>query len=950
MEAENNATKLDSAEPARTVVARLPELVRRILRHVRSSQYASSFSSRTYRSRTRDSAAEALRALLRVNHLWAACTVEVIYADLKVWRPEQLEKLLDSLTWRRRRVNGVAIETGNIPRYQFLTWLSTPVVHTIDFSRFSWRTWHVDLDLRNNARLLDIREAENLRRDRVNSNLLSLATELAIGHLLKGQVSEIVFPDYVASQPNEPFDETSVPPQQNADNLADYGDHYGHHRYLDFENSRFDCLSLETFLSLLDVPGTMRSTLRGSTDTDFSLLEYASVKGKFRTLTSLSLATNFAYANDPLTIEARNRLRLPRMFRDGNTPFRLEVTLDAGISFWTSLTRLTFLELLSPAVSSFVVILAARHCPNLKVLRTRLQSLRVPNSAINEHQNGLAEPAVKEAMFSSSSLEELKIQISHGNVGIVQNEPDLWLGTKGAKGPSSLKTLEIEYEMMYVRRLDDPDSVYDVEKSWVFLNDTFTRVKHLLTKLHLESFSSRLFDWDEVDFSCFTALEDVSLELAFAARIARVSLYGEKDGERARHEGYPGVTGSFCPGDQFAGSRNTLKSLTLGDTRVWRMVRFAPAKYANGELPTMRADEVPEFPKLESLTFSYVDFYKDPMLLWLGRCPALNILRIVRPFRLPESCSFLGPQVVEWIQMGDDHKFPTRIDPDLSSKEQLQLAFPAKLSIAAFGLNSKLVRCLEPQLLRVVALTLIGRAGRRINNRAPDEILSKTGHLEALEFHMCGLDSGALKVIAKRATERLRDIVIRDSRSNKAKNPHGQKLGITEPSHRRESFLRFNAVSGFLRAMVNEASKRPVVRQPWDADYVFVPRPHLRIRLGYSFWLLAGEDELAEQRAVITWPGRRGNLATSKERHQEAWLRERDAMCTVIDELGLESIYEGRKPSTADEREEERRQRAQQEQVELLMQQMQGLMGAGGGLPPVEQILADLNLLEGLDV
>lgn len=229
------------------------------------------------------------------------------------------------------------------------------------------------------------------------------------------------------------------------------------------------------------------------------------------------------------------------------------------------------------------------------------------------------------------------------------------------------------------------------------------------------------------------------------------------------------------------------------------------------------------------------------------------------------------------------------------------IAVPAEVSVSS--LRPKLIRPLLPNLEGVATLKLWSSHARRIYNHTLDRILAQTKRLESLSILDYIVDNGTLKVIANRATERLRFIESRgDDGRRKRANPHGERLGITEPRVIFDCSLRFTAVTGFVERMVAiTSSGKPASNQLLDAGHEYQKQPKLRIEMDND--LMRGILHHDFSQNFYAGFGKRGDLDVSKRRHMEAWLRDRDALVRKVDELGLRwtSVYP--KPKTQQERE-----------------------------------------------
>lgn len=202
--------------------------------------------------------------------------------------------------------------------------------------------------------------------------------------------------------------------------------------------------------------------LRGNVDLSLALLDFAVDRGSLAALTHLHLSSNLAFTNLSLHHSRDGFDNVPEMVRDGQ-PHPIwglgqPVQTESAKIFWSQMENLRKLELMTAASSSFVLILAARHCPNLAVLRSHLKASKVNfDHQLHERDKGLTEQAVKEAIFSSSTLEELKVVITRGNQNVIMEDMEVWSGFQAKS--CRLKSLEITWHMLFWRRSLDPDQV-----------------------------------------------------------------------------------------------------------------------------------------------------------------------------------------------------------------------------------------------------------------------------------------------------------------------------------------------------------------------------------------------------------------------------------------------------------------------------------------------------------
>lgn len=848
-------------------LARLPELVVEILRFARAEDLML--------RRVGGSALCAggggiwdespLKAALRVNRVWAVCTMEVLHEHLMIDSPDQLNRLLAGVELRRLRVCGLQ------PSFPAMDWASAPpVVRVLDFSKWSFQTVLRNHLLEGAESLPAIWERMKTDARKLNESFQMLAADLATGAFLKSCVNSIVFPDI--GHTARDFDETvacDVPPTEDEAALL---------KMARYELSRFFFLSPGAF-SLLVLSATNEPFLTeivGCTDLGIVHLLGAAQLGRLENLTSLTLENNLSTfralrsgANEMEILESATCADDPPVFYreddDGFDEMTCNTPIGALEEFWSAVPKLTTLDMGFHG-SPLALLTAALCCPLLKTIRCRPNYAVFPGpTEFDPRQPHINEQTVSQLVDICESLEELDLEIGLGNLPVPAHHLELYARLPEPLAPSRLRKLKLSYDPLWAEQMDFiglemDEEMYDPSRTPSFLSHLALRSAHTLTILNLE-LQQLGISLEDVDFGCCTALEEVRIGLSLRSYDVRTTTQ--------KYPGGPAMLG-LCPGDQFSGSRKTLRKLDLLHLVTRRTAPFrygtlfqgerrVPWEYFDdGTRVTVYAEYALEFPKLEKLSLSFADLARDPVLLWLGRCPALREVDVLKLFRVPDRSSFLGEDRMQLVDA--DPERPAAPDPRFAGTA-LRLAARATLRLA--DLNREACNAFEPLLsdVRFLQLGCSAFERRSMPNRMLRRWLSAASQLDSLRIGYREIDNGTLKAIAELGAPGLRTVII-----------HGQ--GHSGSPRK----LRMEAVAGFARKMVGKALPGD------DTDDVGDSR-EMYIRFTAFSEVIDFPSKSWIER--FTKCGRRGDRESSTTRHIESFIRRNQDFVRAIDELGI---------------------------------------------------------------
>lgn len=846
-----------SVVPAGERLSRLPELVARILRIARQKELeqqreeTAGSSHAGYWSRH-----AVLREAMRVDRTWAACGIELLYEHLVINSPKSLEQLIKCLGIRRRRIAGRGV------RDRLMAWSAGPlVVRVLDFShwRFQIVNWHA---IESTVMTLpSLWHRMQWTGTALETELRCLAVELSCGPVLQGCVSRILFPElkFIGSR----FDALLlpvIPPLEDQRNLVER---------FDYELSRIFFLGPGTLVALLESSpeASLVQEFRGGHDLGIVELFRAAETGLLSNLATLGIHNNLArflgpslFNPDPMDILKMNSgsESVPYFYRENTEmPFRLiDTPVESLVQVWSSLTNLTTLDF-GHHGAPLALILAVKHCKSLRVLRCGASQAEAPDlgrlfDPRRPHNN---EQMVEKIIEYGSLLEELDMEIGLGNASIPNWAEELLSPSTDsfAPAPSRLRKLKLVYNACWSFKFwdqgEDTADLYDADETPAFLSRLASRTARTLSHLELELMDTQV-PLEHAEFQVCTALEEVSIRQSLWSWTTRQ--------ESARFPGLGGLV-RFDPGKQLLGSRETLRKLSLTHVALRQMHLLRDIAFGkdNGTLSAadlwrfVDAAAFPEFSRLETLHLQFTDMYFDPVLFWLGRCPALRHLIVFRPFRLPYGprCSFLG-QERTGLFFPEGRDGPGCAVDDFESP-YLQLAFPATVEI--LEIRDSVIDVLEPSLSNVASLQLGYDSMRRrsVSNPTLRRVLSQATRLEELKIEYPRIDVGTLKAISD------------------LRPPNLRKVSFSTPYTITPKKLRLNALEGFVRKMAAPGESGERTRIKFNGIYSLVDRP----------------DRLRLER--YTRAGQRGDRAVSKARHIEEFRRQRQSLVRTVQELGI---------------------------------------------------------------
>lgn len=803
----------------------IPELVSAILRHADRAS---------------------LLCSLRVNRTWAACCIEILYEELQLNSQRHLESLLKCLERQRARRDH---DSG------FLNWLTKPtIIKKINLSK--WRYRKVPFQFTDGIVLAVFEEMAGLA-SLLAAQFDKLASELSDGIIIKGHLRKVVLPkldSYVARV----FD-ALVNVDARGTPLT--------HEAVDFLLSRLFFVSPDSLLALLHSSPDIES-IDACHDIGIKHLLHAASSNLFNNLRSLSLQNNLAkfsmlpqFRDSTPALQLLEGLSLAPIAHFGGASVLIDTPISALVDLFKSLRLLEFLDLGFHG-APVVALLAALHCP-LKTLRSRVGRTVVPDPVnFQPWAPFFNDQTVLKLIEVSETLEELDVEIGLGNAAFPGSSD--FYESCGMQSNTTVQTklrkLKLVYDSSSLYVSSSFDTFYDPTLTPPFLNNLLTSTAHTLTHLELHlPFSGAHKLW-LVDFSVCTALESVNLGIWEIE--ATALLQGT---QRYRGSQFP----TFCPGEQFRGSQGTLKKLELAHVVVMRLDMFLMNRLfeeCDGMwIPStvIEAGNIPAFEKLEELSLSFVDLYKDPVLFWLGRCPSLRLISGHGLFRIPERCSFLGHARMRLRLEGPD--MPAVLDPSFSSPS---LKFAERAELTLGDLRDKVIRAFEPCLESAVRLRLFGWHGPKY---LPDVrlrwLLKSVPRLEALALWYHGIGNGTLKAIAETAPDSLKEVELSEA-------------GLWDVRSRR---MRVNAIEGFLVRLTERCKVPPKFRFRYEV-------------LGRPF-----------REAVVehTRAGRKGDLEISKERHWQSFLAQRRELFATVKRLGIDWFISEGIPDLESERERE---------------------------------------------